>query len=432
MPMFAARDEMMTEPMEAARLSHPTLSSREVRRNFACLVWMGSVFAMGWSEVVVVLQPLLVHYGASNTQIGIVQGVLIATLPGMFLSPWITRRFRHKKIYLFVTDSFYLLPVGLVGAAVWAGGVGGSAAMVAFIVWMMLAGQIAAGFGGLPNQEFFTACIPMRLRGRLAGVSAGLGGLLGLGAAWFASWLLGVMPKPQAYGVLLVLAWLLCQLADAAVLLAKEPPTPVEASPTPWSREMWRAFWRDRNFLRVALACSLISPLLGQLAVFSSVFAFRELGFKAQMAAWLGMTAAAARLSLSPATGWLTDVWGARPALLLWAVLAGCGFLLLAVAPVTTSVFVAVGIAAVAGSGFAGAMNALTSDIPPPHHRAGHFTLLGFCMIAANSAGPLLVGWIFDQLTYQQGFAVLAAATAAVTAISTWLLRAPSARMPGI
>ena len=223
----------MPDPMEAASLSHPTLSPREVRRNFACLVWMGSVFAMGWAEVVVVLQPLLVHYGATNTQIGIVQGVLIATLPGMFLSPWITRRFRHKKVYLFVTDSLYLLPVGLVGAAVWAGGVGGNAAMVAFIVWMMLAGQIAAGFGGLPNQEFFTACIPMRLRGRLAGVSAGLGGLLGLGAAGFAAWLLGVMPKPQAYGVLLVLAWLLCQLADAAVLLAREPPTPVEASPTP-------------------------------------------------------------------------------------------------------------------------------------------------------------------------------------------------------
>ena len=81
------------------------------------------------------------------------------------------------------------------------------------------------------------------------------------------------------------------------------------------------------------------------------------------------------------------------------------------------------GIAAVAGSGFSGAMNALTSGIPLPHHRAGHFTLLGFCMIAANSTGPLLTGWLFDRLTYQQGFAVLAAATAAATAYSGWLLR---------
>ncbi len=427
MPVLCARDEI-PDAMDAANLTYPALSRREIRRNFACLVWMGSVFAMGWAEVVVVLQPLLVHYGASNTQIGIVQGVLIATLPGMFLSPWITRRFRHKKIYLFVTDSFYLLPVGLVGAAVWAGGIGGPAAMVAFIVWMMLAGQIAAGFGGLPNQEFFTACIPMRLRGRLAGISAGLGGLLGLGAAGIAAWVLGVMPQPQAYGVLLVLAWLLCQLADAAVLLAKEPPTPVEASPPPWGKAMWRAFFQDRKFLRVALAVSLISPLLGQLAVFSSVFAFRELGFKAQMAAWLGMTAAGARLALSPAAGWLTDTWGARRALMLWTTLAGCGFLLLALVPSAASVFVAAGLAAVAFSGFSGAMNALTSGIPRPHHRAGHFTLLGFCMIAANSAGPLLAGWLFDSCSYQTGFAVLAAATAAVLAFCAWLLRDLSPR----
>ena len=36
------------------------------------------------------------------------------------------------------------------------------------------AGQIAAGFGGLPSQEFFAACIPMRLRGRLAAAGVGL------------------------------------------------------------------------------------------------------------------------------------------------------------------------------------------------------------------------------------------------------------------
>ncbi|MEI8310864.1 MAG: hypothetical protein WCH98_08920, partial [Verrucomicrobiota bacterium] len=116
-----------------------SLAPRDVRRNFACLVWTGSVFALGWAEVMVVLQPLLVHYGATNAQIGIVQGVLIATLPGMFLSPWITRRFRHKKIYLYVADSLYLLPIGIVGAAVWAGVSSSGAAMIAFIICMMCA-----------------------------------------------------------------------------------------------------------------------------------------------------------------------------------------------------------------------------------------------------------------------------------------------------
>jgi MFS family permease len=398
------------------------------RRNFFCLVWVGSVFAMGWSEVSAVLQPLLVHYGASNFQIGLAQGVLVATLPGMFLSPWITRRFRQKKIYLYVTDTLYLLPVGLVGAAVWAGVSSDGQVMVAVIVALMCAGQVAAGFGGLPNQEFFAACIPMRLRGRLAGVSAGIGGLLGIAGAGIAAWMLGIFPQPQGFGVLLVLAWLLCQIADTAILFAHEPPTPVERSPAPWGRAMWRAFFSDSKFLRVALVVCLASPLLGQLAVFASVFAFRDLGSGAQMAAWIAMSAAIARLALSPLAGWVTDRWGARNALLFWPLLAAAGFFFLAAFPGIVAVLAASGLAAVAGSGFSGAMNALTCGIPKPENRAGHFTLLGFCMIASNSAAPLAVGWMFDHIAFRAGFAILGLAVVAVMALGFRLLRNLSPR----
>jgi MFS family permease len=129
------------------------------------------------------------------------------------------------------------------------------------------------------------------------------------------------------------------------------------------------------------------------------------------------------RLGLSPAAGWLTDFWGARPSILLWAALADCGFLLLALFPGTGTVFAAAGIGALAYSGFSGAMNALTCNLPAAEHRAGHFTLLGFCMIAANSAGPMLTGWLFDSVSYRTGFGVLAALTAAAVAGCAVLLR---------
>ncbi|MGA0845992.1 MAG: MFS transporter [Luteolibacter sp.] len=408
--------------MSDAQSSH-NLTPAEVRRNFSCLVWMGSVFAMGWAEVMVVLQPMLVHYGASNTQIGIVQGVLIASLPGMIVSPWITRRFRYKKRYLFVTDSLYLLPIGVVGIVVWSGGLGSSQQMIGFIVLMFCASQIAAGFGGLPNQEFFSACIPMRLRGRLAGISAGLGGVLGIAATALAAWILDAMPKPQAYGALLVMAWALCQLADSSVLIAREPPTPVEKSPKPWRGEMWRAFVGDRQFLRVACVICLASPLLGQLAIFASVYGFRELGFDPSMAAWLGMLAAGTRLVLSPLGGWATDLWGARRALPFWMGWVALGFFILAVFPGKASVAISTALAAVAWSGFSGAMNALTSGIPKPEHRAGHFTLLGFAMIACNSLGPVLVGRMFDALSYPAGFAILATLVSLLVAFAIYLLR---------
>ncbi|MFA7344465.1 MAG: MFS transporter [Terrimicrobiaceae bacterium] len=404
------------------------LSPRDVRRNFACLVWMGSIFAMGSAEVMVVLQPLLVHYGATNAQVGIVQGVLIAMFPGMFLSPWITRKFRHKKFYLYVADTFYLLPTGIVGVAVWAGVSNSGAVMVAFIIWMMCAGQVAAGFGGLPNQEFFAACIPMRLRGRLAGLTSGVGGLLGIAGGGFAAWVLVALPKPQGFGALLVLAWLLCQIADTAILFAKEPPTPVERSPIPWGKAMWMAFLRDSKFLRLTLAICLISPLVGQLSIFATVFAFRELKFEAQMAAYLAMSASIARLTLSPAAGWLTDRWGARNSLLLWPALSAATFFPLAMFPGVVTVFAATTMASVAWSGFSGAMNALTSGIPKPENRAGHFTLLGFCMVATNSAGPVLVGRMFDVVAYRPGFVILGAAALAATAGGFLLLRGISSR----
>jgi MFS family permease len=91
-------------------------------------------------------------------------------------------------------------------------------------------------------------------------------------------------------------------------------------------------------------------------------------------------------------------------------------------------VFAAAGIAAVAGSGFSGAMNALTSGIPRPENRAGHFTLLGFCMIAANSAGPLLAGWLFDTVDYRTGFGILAALVLVLTGSAIRLLRGLSTR----
>jgi MFS family permease len=73
-------------------------------------------------------------------------------------------------------------------------------------------------------------------------------------------------------------------------------------------------------------------------------------------------------------------------------------------------------------------MNALTCGIPRAENRAGHFTLLGFCMIAANSAGPVLVGWMFDIVPYRPGFAILGLAALAATGVGYLLLRDVSSR----
>ena len=191
---------------------------------------------------------------------------------------------------------------------------------------------------------------------------------------------------------------------------------------------MWLAFLKDSKFLRLTLAICLISPLVGQLAIFATVFAFRELKFAPQMAAWLTMSTSIARVVLSPGAGWLTDRWGARNSLIFWPALSAITFFPLAIFPDVVTVFTATALAAVAWSGFSGAMNALTCGIPAPENRAGHFTLLGFCMIAVNSVGPVLVGMMFDAVPYRPGFAILGGAALAATAAGFLLLRGISSR----
>lgn len=399
------------------------MTGNDVRRNFLCLVWMGSVFSMGWAEINAVLQPVLVYFGASNFQIGLTQGVLVFMLPGMVASQWITRYFTRKKWYVFIADSLYLLPIAGVGVLVL--GVGAMPAQQVVVLMIVLMGfsQLAAGFGGLPNQEFFASCIPMRWRGRLAGVSSGIGGGLGIVGAAFAAWWLGRVPEPFGYGVLLIMGWFLCQLADSAVLLAREPPTPVEESPPAWSASMWRAFFRDRLFVRVVLAVCLVSPFMGVLMVFSSAMAFRELSFTPEMAGWIAMSAAVARMLFSPLAGWATDRLGARNTLLAWPLMSVPAFLLLAFFPSVGSVLLAVAVASVAWSGFSGSMNALTAGLPVPEHRAGHFSLLAFCMVGVNSVGPVFTGGIMDRLGYQSGFATLALLLCVVCIIAALLIR---------
>jgi len=389
--------------------------------NFACLVWMGSVFAMGWAEVNAVLQPVMVYFGASNLQIGLAQGALVFTLPGMLLAPWLTRWFARKKVLVFAADTLYLLPIALVSGVIFLSPEPSLAVLL--IIILMAASQVAAGFGGLPNQEFFAACIPMGLRGRLAGFSSGLGGALGLGGAAIAAWVLGRLPEPYGFGALLLLGWLFCQVADSAVLLAREPATPVSLSPPAWSRRMWRAFFADYQFLRLIVAVCLISPFLGALVVFPSAYAFRDLGFEPQMAAWIAMAAAIGRILFSPVAGWITDRFGARLALVMWPSLAVLGFLLLGFVAAPWVIYGVSGLAAVVWSGFSGAMNALIAGVPHPQDRAGHFTLFSLLMVGVNSLGPVLSGLMMDQVGYTTGFLCLAGALAVACFLARLLTR---------
>ena len=82
---------------------------KTIRRNMVCCITMDCMWAVGWQGgVFLALLPLLKYLGASNTQTGLILGSSFMSLAGVFLTPFITRRFPYKKWYFFVTNIFCL------------------------------------------------------------------------------------------------------------------------------------------------------------------------------------------------------------------------------------------------------------------------------------------------------------------------------------
>jgi MFS transporter, DHA1 family, tetracycline resistance protein len=93
----------------------------------------------------------------------------------------------------------------------------------------------------------------------------------------------------------------------------------------------------------------------------------------------------------APALGGLSDQYGRRPVLLLSLLSAAANYVLLAVAPNLTLLFIGRAIAGVSAANITAA-NAYVADVSPPEQRARNFGLLGAAFGIGFIVGPLLGG----------------------------------------
>ena len=204
-------------------------------RNFICCVLMDAGWVMGWTCVAVGLQPLLKYLGASPKIIGYALGTTFASLPGIILTPFITRRFPYKKWYFFVANIPYLLPLGIIGLMViLAPGLGiSSGSLITLVLVLMLAHWFFGGFLALPHQEFVVACVPSTHRARYVGLLVAMGAVLGVAMTYVGEYVLKYVSKPLSYGYLFLIGWAIMQGGYILVVPTRETRTPVEKSPCP-------------------------------------------------------------------------------------------------------------------------------------------------------------------------------------------------------
>lgn len=377
-----------------------------IRRNMICLIMLDAIFYMGYADLQVAMQPLLVYLHASNTMIGVVTGANFAGLIGVVLSPFITRRFRYKKWYMIVVHVPYLAALGLIGLGIVCHEQLGLAdsSLLMYVLVMTLAHWFFAGFVSLPHQEYVAACIPMRCRGRYTGYSFGVGAIASIISAAIGGVILFKVSKPMAFGYLYLMCWGIAQSGYIFAMFARETPTPIELSPKPWSREMVRAAWRDTPFKRF-LGLQLITVLLMPTIInFIPIYGFRDLKMIPATAATIAIVGQIGRIVFCPIFGHMTDKLGAKRILPYWSLAGAVPFVIVLLIPNQWGVYISVGIGQVIFWSSLSAMTALIYGLPSAENRAGHYTIQLIVQYAVNALGPIWSGVLLDLLSYRTMF----------------------------
>jgi MFS family permease len=390
-----------------------TLSSEDVRHNVRVNVLVAAIFQIGAADMALAAGPLLVFLEASNTVIGLINGLGWMALIGVFLSPYISRRCPSKKWYMFWSQVPYIAAWGLIGVMVILSDTLGLSkpALLAVVVGLSAANLFFSGFVTLPSQEFLAACIPMSHRGRYTGFSMSVGAVGSLISSAAGGLILLYLAKPMAFGWLYVIFWVFAQGGCMLALLAREPRVNVGTPPAPWSRGMFGALLQDKKFQRVLVSNLAFFALLFPCTVFVPIYGYKVLGMPAATAAAIAIIQQIARLVLSSHIGIWTDRIGAKRITPLWFALSGLSLIPLFIFQTNIALYLTVAVQAVCFAGIMSAFNPLLLGTPKPEHRSGHYSVQIILRNFLDACGMMLTGLLIDKITFMSyfvGWAVLA------------------------
>ncbi len=136
------------------------------------------------------------------------------------------------------------------------------------------------------------------------------------------------------------------------------------------------------------LGIGLLIPVLPQLV---TELAGGDLAAGSSYYGWFIAAYAAMQFLFAPVLGGLADRFGRRPVLLVSLLGAGIDYLVMAVAPNLTLLFIGRVISGVTGANITAA-NAYIADVSPPHERAKNFGLIGATFGVGFIVGPALGG----------------------------------------
>jgi MFS family permease len=206
---------------------------------------------LSWNFAVNVIDVSFITLGMSLVSRETVMPVLVSTLTdskvaiGMIAAIWglgiylpqlltanYTEGLRYKKPFIMLVSSFgERLPYLLMGLVVWFFAVPApNLALVLFFACLALS-AFSAGSTTPAWYDMIAKVIPVERRGFWAGLSSGLGALMGIAGAFLVGRVLDTYPYPGNFSLLFLLAFVAVCVSWVGLALNREPPSEVTKEP---------------------------------------------------------------------------------------------------------------------------------------------------------------------------------------------------------
>lgn len=416
--------ELQSQPLiEDEEPTAPGWTKKDIRHNIIVLVMLMTVFELGWDNLQLALQPFLAHLKMSNLLVGLVSGLPIMTIPGLLITPFISRKLRKKKVYAFAVNILYLSMIGLLGlSVVFSDKLNLTReSLIIITIALLITHKFIAGFISVPVQEFVAGCIPMSFRGRYKGISRTTGSIAGLATTAIGGWILATQVKPLAFGYLFLITWVICSLSWFAGLFAREKETDIKKVPLAWSKEMLMSVWNNKPFVKMSIVGFISAALFNGGGAFIQQYAYRELQLPVYNAAIFQTIILVGRLLVSVPTGLLLDRFGPKRFYPYWGIITAVGLSF----PIFLHNKWGIYLFMLNQGAFMGvfmmAKFILALSLPKPEHRAGTYTIAMILSYSGTFVAYMIGGFLSDLFGYRTTFMICAIGALLCTPAFFWV-----------
>ncbi len=318
----------MSENTETAELeAAQRVADANLGWNFTVNTLDVAFFLLGLSMISqATIMPLLVRRLTDSTlAIGLIPAVYSVgyLLPQLLIANYAEGLRRKKRFLLIISGIGERGPYLAIGLLVLALGARSPALTLVGFFLLLATTAISAGLGTPPWYDLIAKVIPAQRRGLWAGVSRGLGSLMGIGGAALAGVFLARYDFPPGFGLCFLAASVSLGISWISLSLNREPDSVVtkpRVKLTAYLRQLPAVLRRDANYLHYLIARSV--AVLGTMATgFIMVYGVDRFGFQGQTVGLLTGVLVASQALMNLLLGAVADRIGHR-AVLAFAALA--------------------------------------------------------------------------------------------------------------